>query len=296
MNNLLPKKFNGETIVLDASKSSPFLRPPLSALSLLCPSQDLIQLDITRLDANVLEKMRACFDSNVTLVAGRKCFICQESMLKDARYYEQIIFEDDAIPTRRESWHDFFNGIIWLQFPQTKTYLNRLHISEINTHGLHPRTKVRNHITHFDECGIVLFIMGTQLLAKLTLLFERHEWTTIFCGLKEEWHTRILPVVFGHANLEMLLTPFIGLTGKVLLIQIDDEQKTQGLSPLLKSRVFDTLLVQHIQTNQALFTAKPFYPLPILGIPHWHYGAQDSAFYENEGYFMPKREHNVVVE
>jgi hypothetical protein len=240
--------------------------------------------------------MRVCFESNVKLVAGDKRFICQESMPEDARYYEQIVFEDHAIPTRRESWHDFFNGIIWLQFPQTKTYLNRLHISEINTHGLDPRTKVRNHITHFDECGIVLFITGARLFAKLALLFDTQEWATIFCGLKEEWHTNILPVVFGHANLEMLLTPFTGLTGKVLLIQIDDKQRTKGLSSLLGSRVLDTLLVQHIQTNQTLFANKPFYPLPILGIPHWHYGPQDSAFYTNEGYFMPKRQDKVVVE
>ncbi|MFT6329683.1 MAG: hypothetical protein ACJAYN_001617 [Bermanella sp.] len=291
---MLLKKFNDKTIVLDALISSPFLRPPLSALSLLFPSQDLIQLDITRLDANLLEKMRVCFESDMNLVAWGKRFICQESMPEDVRYYEQIIFEDNAIPTRRESWHDFFNGIIWLQFPQTKTYLNHLHISEIDTHGLDPRTKVRNHITHFDECGIVLFITGTKLLAKLAFLFDTQEWTTIFCELKEEWHTRILPVVFGHANLEMLLTPFVGLTGKVLLIQIDDKQRTQGLSSLLGSRVLDTLLVQHIQTNQTLFSNKPFYPLPILGIPHWHYGPQDLAFYTNEGYFMPKRKKVVV--
>ncbi len=118
---MLLKKFNDKTIVLDALISSPFLRPPLSALSLLFPSQDLIQLDITRLDANLLEKMRVCFESDMNLVAWGKRFICQESMPEDVRYYEQIIFEDNAIPTRRESWHDFFNGIIWLQFPQTKT-------------------------------------------------------------------------------------------------------------------------------------------------------------------------------
>lgn len=293
---MLPDKFNDEAIALNASTPSPFLRPPLSALSIMFPAQNLVQLDITRLDANLLEKMQVCFENNINVLAWGKRFICQESMPKDGRYYEQVIFEDHAIPTRRESWHDFFNGIIWLQFPQTKTYLNRLHISEINTHGLDPRTKARNHITHFDECGIVLFITGTRLFAKLNLLFDTQQWTTIFCELKEKWHTSILPVVFGHANLEMLLTPFVGLTGKVLLIQIDEKHATQGLMSLLGSRLLDTLLVQHIQTNQTLFANKPFYPLPILGIPHWHYGEQDPAFYANERYFMPKRQHKVVVE
>lgn len=230
-------------------------------------------------------------------------------MPEDDRYYEQIIFEDDTIPTRQGSWHDFFNGLIWLQFPQTKSYLNRLHIGEINSHGLSPRSKVRNHITHFDECGVVLFVKAGPLLAKLHGLFEAQAWTALFCELKAEWNTRIFPVVFGHANLEMLLKPFIGLTGKVLLVQIDDTLLIQG--PILENNqvgakppsqslfergVVDTLLLEHVQKNQTFFAAKPFYPLPLLGVPDWHYAQQDTAFYANTNYFMPKRQRNAGVD
>jgi len=288
---------------LKASKLSPFLRPPLSLLSSAFPAQDFSQLDSHELGANLLERMQISIARDVKNRADTTRFICQDSIPDDPRYYEQIIFEEHIIPTRKGSWHDFFNGIIWLQFPQTKTYLNRLHISEIKNHGLNPRTKVRNHITHFDECGVVLFVKGTPLLAKLHLLFETHEWTKIFCELKDEWHKTIFPVVFGHANLEMLLQPFIGLTGKVLLIQIDDtlpvNSTTQGMlqnsdkSILTEwnilSGLLDTLLLQHIQTNLTFFANKPFYPLPLLGVPHWHYAKQGITFYADTDYFMPKR-------
>jgi hypothetical protein len=272
----------------------------LSALPLLFPSQDFTQIDIPDLGAKLLENMQHSSTSDKRVPAQNKHFVCQDSMPDDSRYYEQIIFEENVIPTRKCSWHDFFNGIIWLQFPQTKTYLNRLHISEINTHGLNPRTTVRNHITHFDECGVVLFVEGASLLATLHFLFEMQEWTTLFCELKDEWNITIFPVVFGHANLEMLLTPFIGLTGKVLLIQIDEKPVVQITrknrhksivnQACISSGWLDTLLLQHIQSNQTFHTSKPFYPLPLLGVPDWYYAEQGAAFYANTDYFMPRRQ------
>lgn len=207
-------------------------------------------------------------------------------MAEDTRYYEQIIFEDNTIPTRKGSWHDFFNGVVWLQFPQTKAYLNQLHISEIETHGLNPRSKVRNHITHFDECGVVLFIQGASIFSKCKLAFERQDWNTLFCSYKDQWHSAIQPVVFGHANLEMLLNPFIGLTAKVLLIQIDAQASVENL---LVSEDQDGVLLKHLKEQRPMFTKKPFYPLPLLGVPNWHYAEQDTDFYANTNYFMPKR-------
>ncbi|MFT4732101.1 MAG: hypothetical protein ACI89W_001122 [Gammaproteobacteria bacterium] len=299
-NNVVSHIPNNKTIALKFSNLSPFSRPPLSALSLVFPSQDFTQIDIPDLRAKLLENMQHSITIDMAVHAQIKRFVCQDSMPSDSRYYEQIIFEEHIIPTRIGSWHDFFNGIIWLQYPKTKNYLNRLHISEINAHGLNPRTQVRNHITHFDECGVVLFVHGSTLLARLHLLFEMQEWNTLFCELKDEWNNSIFPVVFGHANLEMLLTPFIGLTGKVLLIQIDEKPLVQAAlqnrdksivnQASISSGSLDTLLFEYIQSNKTFNTSKPFYPLPLLGVPHWHYAEQGAAFYANKDYFMPRRQ------
>lgn len=291
---------------MKASNKSPFRRPPLSVLSLLFPAQDFHRLDAAELNANLLEKIALSTEKNTTPLVSNKTFVCQDSMPADSRYYEQIIFEEHIIPTRKGSWHDFFNGIIWLQFPRTKTYLNCLHISEINAKGLTPRTKARNHITHFDECGVVLFIKGKSLFAQLEQLFEAQAWTTLFCELREEWHTSIFPVMFGHANFEMMLSPFIGLTGKVLLIQMEDmpalqfagqanelRDATQSNATLFDPRLLDSLLLQHVEQNQTFFALKPFYPLPLLGVPNWHFEKQDAEFYANTDYFMPKRQHKA---
>ena len=291
---------------LKAPNISPFRRPPLSVLSLLFPAQDFNSLHAAELDANLLEKIALSTEYNATASVSRKTFVCQDSIPADSPYYEQFIFKEHIIPTRKGSWHDFFNGIIWLQFPRTKTYLNCLHIAEIKANGLNPRTKVRNHITHFDECGVVLFIKGALLFAQLENLFDAQAWTTLFCELREEWNTNIFPVVFGHANLEMMLNPFIGLTGKVLLVQIEyvpdlhdikqasePSDANQSNITLFEPQVLDDLLLQHIEQNQTFFALKPFYPLPLLGMPDWHFEKQDADFYANTGYFMPKRQHKA---
>ena len=58
-------------------------------------------------------------------------FVCQSRMHDEAQYYEQIIFSQGIVPTRPNSWHDFYNGVIWLQFPKTKRLLNRWHVEDI---------------------------------------------------------------------------------------------------------------------------------------------------------------------
>ena len=39
--------------------------------------------------------------------------------------YERLIFETGRVPTR-DNLHDFFNGLVWLRFPQAKRRLNQL--------------------------------------------------------------------------------------------------------------------------------------------------------------------------
>lgn len=43
--------------------------------------------------------------------------------LPSGEAYEAYIFRTRQVPTR-DGLHDFFNGLCWLQFPATKTWLN----------------------------------------------------------------------------------------------------------------------------------------------------------------------------
>lgn len=210
-------------------------------------------------------------------------FVDQNSLSEEAFDYESYIAQTNTVPTRANSWHDLFNAYIWGQFTQSKRYLNTLHYSQISLHGVHPRSKIRNNITLFDECGVVLFTDQSWLKDAL----RQHDWHRLFIDYRAHWHKQIKVVIFGHAMWEMMLAPFIGLTAKALVIELDSNILTQCVNENADQWIHD-----HLSTEQTLFNMKPFSPLPILGVPGW-YAPQNRDFYDNQAYFMPKPEVKV---
>lgn len=208
-------------------------------------------------------------------------FKCQSEFPQDAGYYEEIIFKDKLIPTRPNNWHDLFNGLIWLLFPKTKGLLNRQHMLDISRHGVSPRTKKRDVLTHFDECGVVLAYSDPKLIELLRL----HQWHEIFYGKRSVWNKQISAHVFGHANLEMLLNPFIGLTGKWLGVEVRSE--FFKLPVMQQMAHLDQRLSKDVITENLFQQDKPLMPIPLLGIPQWCTENQSLSFYENKNYFRP---------
>ncbi|MBE1299649.1 MAG: DUF3025 domain-containing protein [Alteromonadaceae bacterium] len=199
------------------------------------------------------------------------------------RYYEQVIYEDRIIPTRLNNWHDFFNACIWMLFPHSKSLLNQLHISDITTHGLNPRTPARNRITHFDECGGVLLYQDETELA----LLQEHQWTRAFYENRAWWGKRLRFINFGHANYEMLLNPFLGLTGKCIPVKAN--ASVMELESLEMYKCLDTALAEELKSGSWFAKRGNLKPLPLLGIPNWDARNAHPEFYDNRDYFRPLR-------
>ncbi|MAI36393.1 DUF3025 domain-containing protein [Alteromonas sp.] len=219
-------------------------------------------------------------------------FVAQSEFGEDeSRYYETIIGEDNRVPTRESNWHDLFNALIWIQFPKTKGLLNTLHVNDINEFGISPRTARRNRITHFDECGVVLAVETpkengkAELEAFLTSL-ATHNWHEVFIKQRKKWAGDVTPFIFGHANLEMMLNPFIGLTGKWLAVPVPEG--FSQLSQWQQRSELDNALVKRITQLDDFQQAPILKPIPLLGVPGWHHPQSDS-FYDNEEYFRPAR-------
>jgi len=213
-------------------------------------------------------------------------FICQNQLTTSSHYYEQIIHQQHIIPTRPNSWHDLFNGLIWLQFPQTKRLLNQQHVEDIEQYGLSPRTLRRNNLTHFDECGVIVTYQRTEVFSQLIENLKQHQWHAVFVENRHHWGNEINSFMFGHANLEMLLQPFMGLTGKCLVIEVDSRFSTLPYQKQVAE--LDTRLVSHIKKTNLFSTSKPFNPIPLLGIPDVWDANNDPEFYENTDYFRPR--------
>lgn len=232
-----------------------------------------------------------------SLIHSNACpdFICQSQLTESDDYYEQYIFKYQRIPTRPNSWHDFFNALIWLQFPKTKTLLNQQHMADIQNFGLHPRNARRNKLTHFDECGVVIAVEREasadveSLQANMPALLRAHQWQQVFVEQRALWGSKMHSFMFGHANLEMLLQPFIGLTGKWLSVEVPAGFGLQ--SQVEQLSILDQVLFDFITENDVFAHKNALYPLPLLGIPALTEANKDPRYYENTDYFRPVSKH-----
>jgi hypothetical protein len=196
--------------------------------------------------------------------------------LPPAMAYEQYIFETARCPTR-ENLHDFFNGLCWLQLPLAKKRLNELQAGEIARAGVGGvRGPVRDAITVFDENGALLDAPPAIWEALLT-----RDWPRLFIDLRPLWaQARI--VVFGHALLEKLVEPRKDITAHVWRFQC----------PAASVAAVDRWLAG--QFTAGLLAAKPFTPLPVMGIPGWTPENETLSFYDDPLVFRPDRSGNFA--
>jgi hypothetical protein len=194
-----------------------------------------------------------------------------QSHLPEGQAYEQFIFESGTVPTR-DNLHDFFNGLCWLRFPLTKAKLNQLQAAEIATAGVAPlRGPVRDALTVFDENAA--FLSAPQPLWDA---LEDRDWQRLFVGLRPLWQQARL-VLFGHALLEKLVYPRKPITAHIYRAQ-----------PAMNSIAnLDAWVAADLSADK--LAAKPFLPLPVLGVPGWWPENENFSFYDDSFVFRPRR-------
>ena len=132
-------------------------------------------------------------------------FVAQSDLPRGTAY-EQFIFEAGQVPTR-ENLHDFFNALCWMRFPRTKKRLNELQAAEIAAAGIQAvRGPVRDACTVFDENAALLHAPD-----RLWDALARREWARLFGEMRPLWRQAQL-LVFGHAALEKLVSPYKSIT------------------------------------------------------------------------------------
>lgn len=197
-----------------------------------------------------------------------------QSALPDGMAYEQFIFDTGSVPTRT-NLHDAFNGLCWHRFPQTKLGLNRLQAAEIARAGVGAvRGPLRDALTLFDENAALL-----QAPPELWEALLARDWQRLFLDQRGLWAQSRL-VVFGHALLEKLVSPYKSITAHVLRWPVPPE-----LGADLSA--WDAWLAQAVSADR--LQAKPFTPLPVLGMPGWWPANADPAFYADTTVFRPPR-------
>lgn len=185
--------------------------------------------------------------------------------------YEMTIDATGEVPTRH-NLHDVFNALQWLAFPRLKTAINGGHIRHFAS-ALAVRSIPRNVLTMMDESGVLVASPDATLLA----LLREFRWKELFVNRRHEVKNSMRFRLIGHGLMEKALNPFVGLTGKAVLLNIKNDM------PL------DEAAASWVREDAHLVASEMLAPLPLLGIPGWDARNEDAAFYDNTEYFRPGR-------
>lgn len=207
----------------------------------------------------------------LSAASGAPLRFVPQSDLPEGTAYEQHIFDTRCVPTR-DNLHDFFNGLVWLHWPQAKRRMNQLQAQAIAAQGIGAvRGALRDALTVFDENGALL-----QAPEALWDALRARDWQRLFIDLRPLWAQAQL-VLFGHALMEKLVSPRKPMVAHVYPAPIAIENIAS----------LDAWLAQSLQPGP--WATKPFAPLPVLGVPGWWPANQSASFYDDAQVFRPAR-------
>lgn len=212
-------------------------------------------------------------------------FIPQAGKSKDFESgFEQRAYLAGAVQVRALDWHDLFNALVWISFPTTKAVINARHFEVLSEGGGGNRTPQRDALTLFDEDGVVVLSSDPELLD----LVRGFRWKTLFWERREQVRSCMRFFVFGHALYQKARAPFIGLTGKAVLLGVPQDFLILPLQAQVEDA--DRRLAVHVWDRARLCRGRELAPLPVLGVPGWWPENDCEAFYDNRAYFRPGRQ------
>lgn len=196
--------------------------------------------------------------------------------------YEQRIWDTGQVGTRANHWHDLFNALVWARWPRSKAAMNAQHQAGMAQSCDGRRGNLRDALTLFDECGMVLLSSRAELLQALAV----RDWQAAFVRLGDAWRDAVLASLVGHAMLEKFLNPYKAMTAQALLVLADPGTLAQARHVIL--RQVDAWLAETMLAGRLLRSPADLSPVPIAGIPGWwQASAQDPGFYADQEVFRP---------
>jgi hypothetical protein len=186
--------------------------------------------------------------------------------------YETWIATTGGVPTR-DNLHDRYNALIWLTYPRTKAKLNAIQSNEIAYRGASgTRGIVRDAATIWDENLAVIAATSDSDLLQAAL--QSRDWQRLFLLCRGHWHSHWNVRLFGHALLEKLAAPYKSITAHAIVVSTAD----------LSHDALDQQLAMHVHAGMS---NTDYSPLPVMGVPGWHDGNNDSHFYADPKVFRP---------
>ncbi len=249
------------------------------------PCYDAIRENLTAFSGEVWPTLAALNTCSQHVSLTNHCdlpirFVAPNDDESMSMHYEKRIAETGEIATR-ENWHDFFNAMQWLTFPQSKAAISEMHarLMAAQIEGTKGRTIARDVLTLFDEGGVIVASADESLLNHIRYF----EWQKLFVERRAEAKKNIHFYLAGHSVMEKMLDPFVGVTAKALLLKVDDDFFAQ--SHVAQIQEIDSRAAAWLMNEASLASTRNLNPLPILGIPGWFTANESPSFYDDAHHF-----------
>lgn len=194
--------------------------------------------------------------------------------------YEPRLYLTGELQTRAHNWHDLFNALVWVAYPETKASLNAAHFAQANTQAPGSnRTRAQDVLTLFDEGGIVVASDAPDLLDHV----RAFRWKTLFWHERARVEKHLQFYLFGHAVYEKALAPYVGLTAKGLLLEVTPD--FFAVTPVAQLAHIDARAAAAIARPDTLADTRALAPVPFLGYPGWSADNARASYYDNTDYF-----------
>jgi hypothetical protein len=197
--------------------------------------------------------------------------------------FEPRTYLRGELQVRPLDWHDLFNALVWMAFPTAKAAINARHYESLAAGEPDGRPPARDALTLFDEEGVVVLSSDARLLD----LIREFRWKELFWTQRERVGQRMRFLVFGHALYRKALDPFVGMTGKAVLLEVPAEVIGGAMPALVEAA--DRRLALHIWDRNRMSHGRELHPLPVLGVPGWWPASEREDFYDDASYFRPGR-------
>lgn len=238
-----------------------------------------------------LDELNALLPSQaITVQSGKPIRFVEQGAgrLAFEQQYEPRCYLAGEVQTRQDNWHDFFNALVWLTFPNSKSAINARHYqamtrdaSAVVSHS--KRGAVRDTGTLLDESGVIVAYAEDELAG----LLRNFRWKELFWERRKRVEDRMGFYLFGHGLYEKALRPYTGMTGQGWLLAVEPDFFSWPLAQQLVH--LDRRLAADLGRPDSCQSTRELSPVPLLGVPGWTGESESAAYYDNQAYFRPGR-------
>ncbi len=212
------------------------------------------------------------------------CFVEQDQALSaDCLSYEQRIGERGQIAMRRDSLHDLYGALMWLQWPCTKWAIHRGQMAGIRAVGTKQRTRRQQALTHVDEAGTVVASADGSLLD----LLQAHAWPQLLLDRRQDWAQAEVWVI-GHALFELRQSrPYDLQASKAIAVRVD-VPRWRALDATARLAELDHRVAAAIEQGHVAADPKDQSTLPLAAVVGWDARNADPGFIASAPCFRPR--------